>query len=102
MVDFKDIIVNEIYDESLGLTTDEIKDLIEIPGDEKMGDYAFPCFRLAKTLRKAPQMIAADIAGRISDCDAFEKVENVNKQYLAYAVICYDSYEVVNSGDEWT
>ena len=43
-----------------------------------MGDYAFPCFRLAKALRKAPQMIAADIAGRISGNEAFEKVENVN------------------------
>ena len=62
MVDFKDIIANEVYDESLGLTLDEIRGLIEIPNDEKMGDYAFPCFRLAKALRKAPQMIAADIA----------------------------------------
>ena len=78
MVDFKDIIANEIFDDSLGLTVSEIKDLIEIPADEKMGDYAFPCFRLAKTLRKAPQMIAADIAGNITGCEAFEKVENVN------------------------
>ena len=78
MVDFKKIIADEIFDESLGLTVDEIRDLIEIPADEKMGDYAFPCFRLAKTLRKAPQMIAADIAERVSGNDAFAKVENVN------------------------
>ena len=78
MVDFKDIIANEVYDESLGLTLDEIKGLIEIPNDEKMGDYAFPCFRLAKALRKAPQMIAADIAERVSGNEAFAKVENVN------------------------
>ena len=52
MVDFKDIIANEIYDEALGLTSDEIRNLIEIPADEKMGDYAFPCFRLAKALRE--------------------------------------------------
>ena len=96
MVDFKDIIANEIYDESLGLTTDEIKDLIEIPGDEKMGDYAFPCFRLAKTLRKAPQMIAADIAGRISDCDAFEKVENVNAYVNFFLSRAYFAGQVVN------
>ena len=78
MVDFKELIAKELYDEAFGLTTDEIKDLIEIPADEKMGDYAFPCFRLAKALRKAPQMIAADIAARITDCEAFAKVENVN------------------------
>ncbi|MBR2539578.1 MAG: arginine--tRNA ligase [Mogibacterium sp.] len=78
MVDFKDIIANEIYDEALGLTLEEIRNLIEIPADEKMGDYAFPCFRLAKALRKAPQMIAADIAARVSGNEAFAKVENVN------------------------
>ena len=78
MVDFKDIIANEIYDEALGLTSDEIRNLIEIPADEKMGDYAFPCFRLAKALRKAPQMIAADIAARVAGNEAFAKVENVN------------------------
>jgi arginyl-tRNA synthetase len=76
MIDFKEIIADAIFDESLGLTRGEIRDMIEIPADSKMGDYAFPCFRLAKTLRKAPQMIAADIAGRVSG-DAFEKVENV-------------------------
>ena len=78
MTDFKDIIASEIFDEALGLTQEEVKGLIEIPNDEKMGDYAFPCFRLAKAFRKAPQMIAADIAGRISGNEAFEKVENVN------------------------
>ena len=95
MVDFKDIIASEIYDDALGLSLSEIRDLIEIPSDEKMGDYAFPCFRLAKALRKAPPMIAADIAGRISGNDAFLKVENVkayvnffiNRAYFAGQVI---------------
>ena len=40
-----------------GLTAEEIEQMIEIPADEKMGDYAFPCFRLAKILRKAPPLI---------------------------------------------
>ncbi len=43
-----------------------------------MGDYAFPCFRLAKAMRKAPPMIAKDICGAIQDADIFEKVEAVN------------------------
>ena len=78
MVDFKEIIADAIYSEELGLTKDEIMNMIEIPADEKMGDYAFPCFRLAKALRKAPQLIAADIAAKAGDAEAFAKVENVN------------------------
>ena len=105
MVDFKDIIANEIYNDSLGLTVDEIRDLIEIPADEKMGDYAFPCFRLAKTLRKAPQMIAADIAGRISECEAFDKVENVNAYVNFFIDRAFFTGQVVDQvillGDEY-
>ena len=61
-----------------GLTAEEIEQMIEIPADEKMGDYAFPCFRLAKILRKAPPLIAADIAAGVTNDGLFEKVENVN------------------------
>ena len=46
-----------------GLESEQVYKLIEIPPQVEMGDYAFPCFTLAKTLRKAPPMIAADIAG---------------------------------------
>lgn len=78
MTDFKELIANEIYDEALGLEIEEIKSMIERPADEAMGDYAFPCFRLAKALRKAPQQIAEDIAEAAYKSDIFEKVENVN------------------------
>ncbi len=105
MKDFKDIIANAVYDEALGLSTDEIRDLIEIPSDEKMGDYAFPCFRLAKTMRKAPQMIAADIADRVSGGEFFEKVENVNAYvnfFIDRAYFAGQVVEEVNSlGDKY-
>ncbi|HEX7926372.1 MAG TPA: arginine--tRNA ligase, partial [bacterium] len=39
--------------------------LIEQPPDPKLGDYAFPCFQLAKALRKGPPLIAKDLAARI-------------------------------------
>lgn len=78
MIDFKELIAEKIYDEALGLEVAEIASMIEVPADESMGDYAFPCFRLAKTMRKAPQMIAADIADRIKSCDEFASVEQVN------------------------
>ena len=96
MTDFKDIIAKEIYDESLGLSTEEIKEMIEIPADESMGDYAFPCFRLAKTMRKAPQMIAADIAERTGKSDAFEKAENVNAYVNFFIDRAYFSEQVVD------
>lgn len=49
-----------------GLTTEEIQGMLETPPDPKMGDYAFPCFKLAKTLRKAPPMIAKELADGIA------------------------------------
>jgi len=78
MKDFKDIIAEKIAVQDTGLTAEEIKEIIEIPADESMGDYAFPCFRLAKTMHRAPQQIAAEIAENAADPDNFEKVENVN------------------------
>lgn len=60
------------------LSISEIEQLLEIPQDAAHGDYAFPCFRLAKSLHKAPQMIAIDIAKAIGEEPLFEKVEQVN------------------------
>jgi arginyl-tRNA synthetase len=40
----------------------ELQRAIEVPPSVQLGDYAFPCFPLAKTLRQAPQVIAADLA----------------------------------------
>lgn len=48
-----------------GLSSGEIEKLIEIPPDPELGDYAFPCFRLAKELHKAPPAIAGDIRAAI-------------------------------------
>ena len=61
-----------------GLDKDEIKGMVEIPQDKANGDYAFPCFKLARTLRKAPPLIAKDIADGIANEALFEKVEQVN------------------------
>ena len=78
MVNFKEEIAGLISREVEGLTAEEAAAMVEIPQDEKMGDYAFPCFRLAKILRKAPPLIAADIASAIDGNPLFEKVEQVN------------------------
>lgn len=45
----------------LSLKEDEVERLLEIPPQETLGDLAFPCFTLAKTKRKAPPFIAAEL-----------------------------------------
>ena len=64
-MDYKQDLAAAIADAS-ALPAQDILPMVEIPADPKMGDYAFPCFRLAKTLRKAPPAIAADIAEKLS------------------------------------
>ena len=60
MIDFKQIIAEEIS-KAISVPKEELASYIEIPKDINNGDYAFPCFRLAKTLRKAPPVIANEI-----------------------------------------
>ena len=52
MINFKDIVIDTIYDLDINLNKEEIKELIEIPPNPEMGDFSFPCFKLSKTLRK--------------------------------------------------
>lgn len=59
-MDFKQIIAEEIA-KVASIAKEELKSYIEIPKDINNGDYAFPCFRLAKTLKKAPPVIANEI-----------------------------------------
>ena len=48
-----------------GITVDETLPLVEVPSDTSLGDFAFPCFKLAKNLRKAPYAIAAELSKKI-------------------------------------
>ena len=65
------------------LDKETVAGILEIPPKADMGDYAFPCFQLAKTLRKAPPMIAADIAEKIGDVDIIDRLE-VKGAYLNF------------------
>ena len=57
------------------LDKNQIEQFLEQPPKPELGDYAFPCFRLAKELRKAPQQIAADIKDSIACPDYIDKIE---------------------------
>ena len=87
MKDLKEVIGQKLEDLDLGLNKDEIINLIEIPPKEDMGDFSFPCFALAKTLRKNPAIIANDIKEKLNEEDSpyFSKIENLNA-YLNFYI----------------
>ena len=75
MIQFKTKIAEDISN-AININKEELEGYIEMPKDSKNGDYAFPCFRLAKELKKAPPMIANEIKEKIKiDEELIEKVE---------------------------
>ena len=94
MKNFKQIIAKQIS-KTIEINAKELEGYIETPKDSKNGDYAFPCFRLAKELRKAPPTIANEIKEKIEPVEEIEKVEVaggylnffINKSTLAEEVL---------------
>ena len=77
MIDFKKKIAEEIS-KTVNIEKEEIETYIEKPIDNKNGDYAFPCFRLAKELKKAPPIISNEIKEKIElDTSIIEDVQVV-------------------------
>ena len=77
MIDFKSIISKEIA-KAINIDVEQIESFIEVPKDKNMGDYALPCFKLAKDLKKSPPEIANDIKSNISfDNKYISKIEIV-------------------------
>lgn len=77
MINFKQKIAKAISDVT-NLNEKELEKYIEVPPNSDLGDYAFPCFKLAKDLRKAPPMIANDIKENIEiDENIIEKIDVV-------------------------
>lgn len=81
----KNKIIDLIEPNVEGLTREDIASLIEIPPKPELGDFAFPCFRLAKTMRKAPQMIAQDICDAIGSVDFLDEIK-VQGAYLNFYI----------------
>ena len=95
MENFKNEIAKKIL-KVTNLDIEQIEDYIETPKDSKNGDYAFPCFYLAKQLKKAPTIIANEIKDKIETTNTtIEKVEVVggylnffiNKEEIAKQVL---------------
>lgn len=95
MIDFKKEIAQKLS-KATEINEQELVSYIEIPKDSNNGDYAFPCFRLAKTLKKAPPVIAGEIKEKIElDENIITKLEviggylnfYINKELLTEQVI---------------
>ena len=90
-MDMKQIIAGRLADaaaasfEACTLTAQDVAAMLEMPPEKKMGDYALPCFRLAKILRKAPPMIAAALAEKVAgeEIDHVEVVGGYLNVFLA-------------------
>ena len=77
MIQFKKEIAKKIA-EATELDISEIEGYIEVPPSSDMGDYAFPCFRLAKILKKSPMLIAEELKEKINIGENIEKIEIVS------------------------
>ena len=67
------------------IPAEEIEAAIAVPPDNKMGDYALPCFKFAKTMRKSPVAIAEELKNLFDTDEVISKVEAVNG-YLNFTV----------------
>lgn len=96
MMNVKEKIAEILAAQVEGLSREEIQGMLEIPQDKKMGDYAFPCFRLAKSMRKAPALIAQSVAEGLRKQEEgslqrlFDKVEQVNAYVNLF--LCRDTF----------
>ena len=76
--DFKEIIAEQIA-KATNIEKDKIITNIEVPKDTNNGDFAFPCFILAKELRKSPVMIANDLQESIREQINVNNVDEISK-----------------------
>lgn len=75
-MNFEEHIIDKLQ-ELTGLEREIIAKAVETPPDEKLGDLAFPCFPLAKVMRKAPPVIAQELAKQLSADEYIDRVDAV-------------------------
>jgi len=96
----KEIIAKLISDEIS--TKENIENLIEIPPREDMGDFAFPCFHLAKTEKKSPILIADNLAKKLRK-KSTKKISNISSQgayvnfFLDKTILAQEVFKKVKS-----
>ena len=68
-----------------GVQQQEIVNAIEMPPNKHMGDFAYPCFKLAKQFKKAPALIAQELSEKIVKPDFIEEIK-VQNAYINFFV----------------
>lgn len=81
-MDYKQLIASKLA-KSTNLEISELVDMLEVPPNPEMGDFALPCFKLSKILRKAPHMISDMLVEKYETDDVVARVESV-KGYLNF------------------
>ncbi|MEX1377659.1 MAG: arginine--tRNA ligase [Eubacteriales bacterium] len=76
-MDYKKLIAGKLSD-LIELSNEEIEEMLEIPSKAEMGDFALPCFKLSKTMRKAPPMISDMLAEQLKTDGNIQKIQSVN------------------------
>lgn len=74
-MDFKEKVAELFLSIENELNIDEAIQMIEIPPNQEMGDYAVPCFKFAKKYKKAPAVIASELVNKIGAVEEFQKIE---------------------------
>jgi len=100
-MDFK----KELADKISNVIEGDVYEYIEIPPNKDMGDFSFPCFRLAKEFKKAPNVIAIELAEKLNGISFIDKIKTegayinfyLNKAYFVKAVLS----DLVQTGDEY-
>ena len=68
-----------------GVTTEEIYESLALPPNTEMGDFALPCFKFAKVLRKSPVMIAEQLKNQLTTDEVISEITAVNG-YLNFKI----------------
>ncbi|MBR0359920.1 MAG: arginine--tRNA ligase, partial [Clostridia bacterium] len=103
-MDFKEHIIDKLQ-KLTGLELEAIEKAVETPPDEKLGDLAFPCFPLAKVMRKAPPIIAQELKEQLSSDETIAQVDAVGG-YLNFffnkAMFISDTVTAARkAGEDW-
>lgn len=110
----KKILIANMIKKVLGeeVSLEDIINKIEVPKDNTNGDLAYPCFNLAKVLKKSPVIIANELKDNMELTNEFSKVEavngflnfylnstNISKQVLSKIVDLKEEYGKSNEGN---
>ncbi|MBO4770011.1 MAG: arginine--tRNA ligase [Clostridia bacterium] len=110
MINIKSFVANEIKKSVVNefpgceISADEINKMLECPPNRDLGDFALPCFKLSKTLRCSPVIIAVNLARKI-ECTLIKSANAVNGYLNLKIADSYYSEEVIDGiisdGDDY-